>query len=46
MYGIQDIFDGKITVENFLKNNGINFSNSKDLGLVRRKINSVKGGYI
>ena len=46
MYGIQDIFDGKITVENFLKNNGINFSNSKDLGLVRRKIDSVKGGYI
>ena len=43
MYGIQDIFDGKITVENFLVNNGINFSNSKDLGLVKKRIDFVKG---
>lgn len=46
MYGIQDIFDGKITVENFLKNNGINFSNSKDLGLVKKRIDFAKGRYM
>lgn len=38
MYGIQDIFDGKMTVEKFLKESGINFENSKDIALIKRRI--------
>ena len=33
-------------LENFLKNNGINFSNSKDLGLVKKRIDFAKGRYM
>lgn len=41
MYGIQDIFDGKVTVEQFLKDNEINFANSKDTSFIRKRIKNL-----
>lgn len=39
--GIQDIFDGKITVEDYLKDNGISFKNSKDTSLIKKRIRNL-----
>ena len=37
-YGIQDVFDGKITVEDMIKNKNITTANSQDLGMLKRHL--------
>ena len=37
-YGIQDVFDGKITVEDMIRNRNITTANSQDLGMLKRHL--------